>query len=387
MKKITLLMLIILASCSKQESTTETVADSNLNYYDKAYIETASLNEQLEYKRFHLKKIANWLLKNDFEVYEILSQELTNTKEDNFYVGNIYADIISKGSKNLWNEDDITLSLTAFENLDGDDAYPALYLPNIERYINRVPYDSIKPLYAVDDYDEINQVQIMAGYQEDVNKELQPIDEPLVPGIADEEDIIVLSLRPCTDPIGGNNGNKGVGCDTGGGGGGGGQSNDIYHINKMTIKENKEPWPARSDVSLVGFKTLGLPYESGPCGYSIVGASDCLNEPEGRFIKEFKRSWISGEEEQTVGHLIDSYYNPNNVDIYYALVIFERDNWPAGKKTAEIQFPYGMVRTAEFRSWENEYHKVLVKNNNENQGVPRIEGYNQDNSEIRYNLN
>jgi hypothetical protein len=80
MKKITLLLLVVLASCSKQESTTETVSDSNLNYYDKAYIETASLDEQLEYKRFHLKKIANWLLKNDFEVYETLSKELSNTK-------------------------------------------------------------------------------------------------------------------------------------------------------------------------------------------------------------------------------------------------------------------------------------------------------------------
>lgn len=375
-----------MASCSKQEINTEIESNSNLNYYDKAYIETASLNEQLEYKRFHLKKIANWLLKNDYEVYEMLSKGISNTKNDEFFVGNIYEDIMSKKPNNLWNEDDITLSLRAFENLDGEDAYPIIYLPSTERYINRAPYDSIKPLYAVDDYDEINQEQIAVGYQEDENKVLQPINEPLVPGIADEEDIIVLKLGPCTDPIGGNNGNRGVGCDTGGGGGGGGQNYERYYIRQMTVKEHKEPWPERSDVSLVGFKTLGLPYENGACGYSIVGASDCLNEPEGRYMKEFKRRWITGQEEQTLNHLIDSNLNPNNVDMYFALVIFERDNWPAGKKTVDIPFPNGVIRTAQFRSWETEYHKVLVKNNSASQGVPKIDGYCQDNNNIRYNM-
>lgn len=387
MKKITLLLLVVVASCSKQESFTETVSDANLNYYDKAYIETAPLDEQLEYKRFHLKKIANWLLKNDFEVYEILSQELSNTKEDEFFVGNIYEDIIAKGSKNLWNEDDITLSLTAFENLDGEDVYPTIYLPNTERYINRAPYDSIKPLYAMEDFDVTNQQQIAVGYQEDENSELQPINEPFVEGIADEEDIIVLNLGPCTDPIGGNNGNRGVGCDTGSGGGGGGQTYERDYIRQMTIKKNKEPYPFRSDVSLVGFKTYGQPLDSGPCGYSIAGASACLDEPEGRFMKEFKRSWIRDEDEQTLDHLIDANNNPNNVDIYFALVIFERDNWPVGQKTVVFPFPNGVIRTAKFRSLETEYHNVLLKNKPNNEGVPFIYNYSEDNSEIRYNIN
>lgn len=72
--------------------------------------------------------------------------------------------------------------------------------------------------------------------------------------------------------------------------------------------------------------------------------------------------------------------------MYFALVIFERDNWPAGKKTVDIPFPNGVIRTAQFRSWETEYHKVLVKNNSASQGVPKIDGYYQDNNNIRYNM-
>jgi hypothetical protein len=225
----------------------------------------------------------------------------------------------------------------------------------------------------------------MAGYQEDANNELQPINEPLLPGIADEEDIIVLSLRPCTDPIGNNNGNRIVGCENSGGGGGG-PTYERYYYRKMTIKTNKEPWPARSDVSLVGFKTLGLPYENGACGVNIAGASACLDQPEGRYMKEFKRSWISDEDEQTLNHLIDMNINPNNVDMYFALVVFERDNWPAPKQAETFPFPNGVERTAEYRSWETDYHHVLVKNNNASQGVPAIDGYYQDNNDIRYNL-
>ncbi|MCG2429692.1 hypothetical protein [Aequorivita xiaoshiensis] len=394
MKKIILLLLITLVACSKQDSisdkelATEVEIVNNIDYYDKAYIEEASLSEQLEYKRYHLKKVANWLMKNKSDLYEVISTELKiNNNSKRFLVSDIVQEMVLRKSGNIWNNVDLNFSLTAFENLDNDSAYPTVFFPNTSKYTdeNRSPYDDSKQLYAIKDYDEVNEKEIMVGYQENANNELEEINEPVVPSIAEESEIIVLNIGPCTgtDPIGEL---RGLGCNSGGGGGGGGQGLDRHYIRNMTVRENKEPWPERSDVTLVGFKTLGLPYDNGPCGYSITGASDCLNEPEGRYIQEFKRKWIRNENQQTINHVIDAYPNPNNVDMYFALVIFERDNWPASKRTVGIDFPNGVTRTAQFRSWDSEYNKVLVKNKSASQGVSKIDGYSVDNSTIRYNL-
>jgi len=50
--------LQLFSSCSSDEKINEQATPQQVNFLDKAYIEKATVEKQLEYKRFHLLNLA-----------------------------------------------------------------------------------------------------------------------------------------------------------------------------------------------------------------------------------------------------------------------------------------------------------------------------------------
>ena len=391
MKKLILLGLVSLfVSCTDNETIlNETTETADLNMYDKSYIENATFNKKLSYKRFHLKKITTWLLKNDKDVKNALIElnNYNNGKFDTFYVESVISQVLLQNTSN--DEDkmnaeidsELEFSLNAFVDLESESWYPSIRVHDFEKYLSRSPYDSTKTLYAIDDYDEVNEEQIMAGYQENSEGELEVIDETLNEQLAGEDDIVVLELLPCTGG-GGQQQLRGP-CDDDGGGG---QSQNLFRlrVDKMTVKYHKEGWPGRSEINFKGY-SLSAPFGSGDCGNNIAGTSNCYNY-SGKRIERYKRSWINNQDERTQGYQIkfQEDYITNEV-VYF--IIFEEDSFPAPKKTASFLMPNGDVRNFEYRSWQTFYdQQILSMNPDNNYGLPWVSGFYVDENPIKYNL-
>lgn len=397
MKKLAIILVIIFASCSKQETAIEieTANEAQLNYYDKGYIESAPLSEQLEYKRYHMKKITKWLLNNDIHVYNYLSEKLQrNTALEIFYVTNIVNSLKNNKSTSTTEKqfEDLENSLNAFENLDGDTAYPYIHLLNNAKYLSRAPYDDSKPLYALEDFDENNNEELAKGYQENENGELVEINETITPALAGEEDIIVMELGPCggtvnDDPITDRSPCGG----SGGGGGGGTNSGRLVRFDNMKIKDLKEGYPFRSEIHIKAFKEVPNPITNGDCGQPVHSSVNCYDY-DGRGIITWKRRWQN--ETKDLNDWIIAVENVNSTDVVF-YTIFEHDSFPAprnfpvldGNNFAGFIFPNGTQRIFEYRSWQSQYHSVILSlDQNNNFNIPYTQGYNKNNGDITYRL-
>lgn len=78
--------------------------------------------------------------------------------------------------------------------------------------------------------------------------------------------------------------------------------------------------------------------------------------------------------------------NPSTINTVVYYVIFERDNWPTPKKSHTFTFVDGSQRTVEYRSWQSKYHAESVLATGYNNNYEYLNGYTQDNDEIKYNL-
>ncbi len=391
MKKLFILVLCLLVlSCAKEDNNTidET---SSLNLYDKINIEHADLSKQLEYKRFHVKKIISWLIKHNKEVRDVVNEvKKKNSAQERFYVKMI-VDKISNFKK-IKTDQDLEFALNAFTNLDGENWYPVIYFHDFERKNVKVPFDSLKTLYATSDYDTAIQEQITIGYQENSNGELTTIDETLQEGMADENDVIILDLIPCT----GTGGQQQYGACSGGGGGNTPppppppNNSSLHYIDKMTVKYHKESWPERSDVKFVGFKLQNPPVQTQFCGFNFYERS--CTDVDGDMIKKFKWRWVNNETEKTVNFRIDALDPPAyGIPLYFNYVIFEQDSWPAPKNEARFYYSTGSYAYTEYRSWQVYYHKVSLsywqlQSQGNQEGFPWLNGYSVDINPIKYNL-
>ena len=62
--KKALLTVVLFASCSKDSQNEEPATQINTEEFTSTTIENARLEQQLEYKTTHLKKLGNWLTQN-----------------------------------------------------------------------------------------------------------------------------------------------------------------------------------------------------------------------------------------------------------------------------------------------------------------------------------
>ncbi|MCF6307760.1 MAG: hypothetical protein L3J09_07375 [Flavobacteriaceae bacterium] len=351
----------------------------------------APLTEQLAYKRFHLKKLISWLLNNDADVKStLLDIRSKNNKITTFYVENIINSIARKGIIDNETMEELTFSVEAFKNIQGESWNPTIRLTNFENYKNRNPYDNTKPLYAMEDYDEVNQEEIAVGYQENAEGELESIEEELTPALEDENDIIVLALESC-DPNqqqsqgGGQQQEEGFCGPFGGGGYDPPPSSIKLRINKMTIKHFNENWPLRPEIHFQGF-SLSAPFGSGDCGNAITGSANCYNY-SGKRIDIYKRRWVSNQTEKTQNFRIKTQPNYSSPEVIY-YVIFEEDSFPASLEAACFDMPNGDIRCFEYRTNNNAYdqQKLHMNIDDANADFPYAPGFSIDKNSIKYNL-
>ncbi len=396
MKKLFLFSLVALfLSCSTDEAINQENSETaNLNMYNKTYMENAPLTEQLAYKRFHLKKLITWLSNNDADVKStLLDIRSKNNKTTTFYVENIINSIARKGIIDNETMEELTLSVEAFKNIQEESWYPTIRLTNFENYQSRTPYDNTKPLYAMEDYDEVNQEEIAVGYQENAEGELESIEEELTPALEDGNDIIVLALVNNCDPTqqqgqggGGSQQQEGLCYPYGGGGGNNPPPSSIkLRINKMTIKHFNENWPFRPEIHFQGF-SLSAPFGTGDCGNAITGSANCYNY-SGKRIDIYKRRWVSDETEKTQNFRIKTQPNYSSPEVIY-YVIFEEDSFPASLETACFDMPNGDIRCFKYRTNNNAYdqQKLYMDVDGANADFPYAPGFSIDKNSIKYNL-
>ncbi len=393
MKKLFLLLFLtsLFMACTNNDEIIENavVDTAELNMYDKTYIETATLDEKLSYKRFHLKKIASWLNRNKKDVKKAIT-ELNNYNNGNFdtyYIESVINQVLlgqeeqDKTTDNSQIDNELEFSLNAFVNIENESWYPAMRLYDIEKHLSRAPYDSTQTLYAIDDYDTENQEQIMKGYQENSSGELEPINETLNEQLAGEDDIVVLELLPCAD-AGGQQQFRGQ-CDPDGGGS---QYTYRLRIENMTVKHHKEGWPGRSEINFKGY-ALSAPFGSGDCGTNIIGTSNCYSYA-GRRIERYKRSWIDDQDERLQNYLMKTQEDYISDEVVYYL-IFEEDSFPAPLETKTFLMPNGDLRNITYRSWQSPYDKQTVSmnpGNSYNLPSPNYGNFSVDKNSIKYNL-
>ncbi len=392
MKQLIRLLIVglILVSCSKNESIQQDYSESSsFKMYNKSYIENADLSEKLQYRRFHVKKLISWLIKNDKEVRNLVEKaSKSNSGQESYYVETLINKI--SASKKMTITEDIKFALNAFTDIEGESWYPIIYFHDLERKNFKIPFDSLKTLYATSDYDTTTQEQISIGYQENAVGELETVDETLYEGMADENDVIILDLIGCEN----NNQNQQyrTGCGPySGGGGNNPPNNSSYHfIKKMTVKYHKESWPERSDVKFVGFKLQNPPVQTQHCGINYYARS--CTDVDGDMIKKFKWRWVRDKDEKTVNFRIDALDPPpNGIPMYFNFVIFEQDSWPATKRIATFNYSTGSYAYTEYRSWQVYYDKAKlsywpISSQGNFEGFPYLNGFTRDINSIKYNL-
>jgi len=350
-------------------------------------IENATLDEKLAYKRFHLTKIASWLLKNETEVKEALNilNSNYNGEADTFFIESVINQVNSNqeiDKSETINDENLEFSLTAFVDIENESWFPTMRVHDFEKYLSRAPYDDTKTLYALDDYDQTNQEQIMKGYQENTDGDLEPINETLNEQLAGEDDIIVLEILPCTGDGGGQEQLRGL-CDPEGGGT---QYSFRLRIDKMTVKHHKEGWPGRSEINFKGY-ALSAPFGTGDCGNNITGTSNCYIY-SGRSIEQYKRSWINNQDERSQLYLMKTQESEVTDEVVFYL-IFEEDSFPAPLDTKTFQMPNGDLRNITYRSWQSPYDTQTLSMNPANTyglPYPNYNNFSVDKNSIKYNL-
>lgn len=374
-----IVFLQLFTFCSSDEQINEQTTAEQVNFLDKAYIEKAPVNEQLNYKRFHLLKLATWLSHNNEEVRSLVETSNRNTESENLSLESIIVEFKKRGN-NISPEMELSLntSLAAFRNLDGEDWYPFIRYERMSENLNRSPYDDSKPLYAMQDFE--NNEEIAVGYQENSNGDLEEISEKLSQEvIGEEDDIIVIGIGTC--PFA----NVGEPCPF--------QSSVpdppgqlyVLKIGDMKVKSHKEAWPFRSDLSFTGYYEPNLPVYSGDCGEPMYRSVNCYN-PDGSHIDQYKRSWVSDGDTRTQNFKMKSQSNYYTDDIVF-YIIFEHDSWPATVRTHTFPFSNGTARNVIYRSWQVKYDaKSVAMDPSNTYGLPYANNFAVNNSEIEYDL-
>ncbi|WP_136468965.1 hypothetical protein [Flagellimonas onchidii] len=247
-----------------EESTESSITPSDdiiaTDLYDKEYIRLAELDEQLNYRSFHLAQLVSEVVSSKIDYNNSLAQESSKRNGSGKVLLRdlIYSDAFD--NKGGIVDKDIQYSLGAFDGLSEEEMIP---------YIEKIKEgDDSSPLFLMSTYDTKAEREIVIGYQLNSNNELE-----LVEGEILEEDIFGStsgkSGSSSTYKIGTTDGcgnhYKSAKCGTTGttGGTGGTTSTNVtsnnggsqkisLRIEKMKIKDKKESWLEKADVYIAG---------------------------------------------------------------------------------------------------------------------------------------
>jgi hypothetical protein len=381
MRKLFLPLALILSSFFISCSNESTQVADNSKMYDKSYIESASIKEKLEYEKFYLLKLANWVNKKIQEAEfrnEVNSLSKKADKDDNIYIKDLF-NFDRKNNVDKKNNEEIEKSLNAFTNLEGENWFPALTIVNnkIGSSTNKV-LDVTKPIFLFVEEESNDVKENFIGYQADSeDDDLEAVDEPINEINAQGKMMYIMDVITENE-------------NSGGGGGTGNVNYGLSRIEKMTIKDHKEDWiSGASEIHISTYYYRADPDNSGFCGWKLSSSVDCGYE-YGREISTYKRKEVRNEDEKTLNFLFHnnpiSSVNPTTIPLAVYYTIFEKDNWPAPTRNENIYFPNGEHAVIPFRSWQSSYHGTMVMGNSSYPSIPALNGYSYENGGIRYNL-
>ena len=414
------IVLTLLAACSfNQQDTLEVQAIEVGALLSKSEIQNAPIEQQLAYKRHHLKNLAQWLGSRP----EVLAnlEKVSAFAEPRPY---LFEDLLEQQHANGRVSDGseeyemLSSSLDAFKGVDGEVYYPSVFMIEGDGYADEVvkedefidedqvvkedPLIKSDRLYvAIEDADEKGEKFTAYELIDDgIEEKLIPLKIELTPEFISNDRLMVVELDFCGNTVMDVERNaidEIVGCGqnagdpTSGGSTGGSNFNDDLVLNKIKIKDLKESWPGRSEISLKIYKLPAQALVDGTglseyCGESIYASDNCTNFRGRRYMRLKRRQKNRVFE---VDWLLKNESN-NSPDILF-YVIFEADGWPVDLQTKEFSIPGAPFVNPKirFRSWQEEYDYRIVSQSSSQAstyGIPYANTLTIDNSDITYSL-
>lgn len=393
---------MLVTSCINEDSQNVLSLDSTeLSILSKDEIGTASIEDKLRYKRHHLKVLTSFVLKQRVVMDHLMkSNEIQHSDGlQIFLVEKLVDDIIKSGQIKISNNElnKIENSLDAFKGLEGESWYPIIYLRNNSFSEFKNDNEESRTFVAIEDADESG--EFFTAYElldsDGGEQELLILDDNLTPEFVGTDDLIVIELTDCDDTIHQYQPCSVVGDDTYNDGiSSGGSSSQNLVLEKIKIKDLKEGWPGRSEISLKIYKLPEdalIPPVDGEgipeyCGDFVHASDDCTNYQGRRYMvlrrsnvnREFEVNWIMKDEGND--------YNSDDIIFY---VIFEADSWPAVRQTATFDEIPNITTRISFRSWQGYYDRQMASQSTSvanNYGIPYANALIIDNSDIKYNF-
>lgn len=371
--KILVIAMLIFTSCDNSEST-ENLNSENLIVPEitKAELLNATLQQKIDYKRSHMKVLAEWIAKNEKELTNLMSvNHEKSTKEDleTFKLEDLVNQKIAK-STNKPSEEDLKLqkSLDAFKDIEGDTWFPTIFIERIENKFSNKSNATIKTFLAIESEDvngELVEAYEIINGDLDGDESLVPVKESFTPELIGDNILFVMELMYYEEEVSNL-----------------ASYNANLKIDKMTIKALKERWPFRSKVAFKGYKISDSNSIAYDCNEYIFGSVNCWTV-EGKRIGVVKRKWK--DDERTYNWVIKTTNNESSDIIYY--IIFEQDPWPAPIEYEYFTFPNGLVSRIPYKSWQGVFdaQKLSQKSNNI-YNLPYANNFSTENSAIKYNF-
>jgi len=382
---VLLLSILIFTSCNNSEEE-----DITFNALDKSNIENAPLEVQIEYANKHLLDIGKVVAKlshnREFKsiLYKNIQMNVKRGNDNSILVKDLIADINSKSSNAFFitEKDKLSLqnSLKAFYDLDGQDWHPEILISNFETKYQKFLssssskiYDAEKPLIVPVVYEDDNEntEDAYIAYQEQIDDTLVAMDFLITESDAKTREVIFLKIAESCDIIENDMKVDELSKCSSGGGGSGGNSTPKFSLNGMTGKHHKEA-VGRSEIEV---KTQGRSI-TGHFPLTIANVSNTNRD----ISFSYKRRWIRRKTARIHNDRY-IYADPIPQSMYYDVLVFEWDSWPAPNNTRSFTqtLPNGEIyqTSLTYRSWQSPY------NSETKQGAP---SWTFENSGIKYNF-
>lgn len=346
---------LIFTSCSEPEQELEDadIGSNILIEYDASNISSASLEEQVEYTRLNLQIIGKYVSRDlrNGRSQDALLQQINNRPDrfDNDILAMDFFDGIERNSLNLnaKENEELNDAINAFNNIDGINYLPQLYVPFFENRIRDINTErSLNSPLIITPVVEESGLEAFMGYYE--NEDGQFIESGIFVDEEYAENNLVIVIGTGGTDFDGNQ-QRCPGDDQGNGNTGGGDGTPPpatrIKVNNMKVKQHKEDWHnGKSEVEYVSIDVNKNSNE-------VVVNQDPNNINDIRFRK-FSRSEVRNESNISIQRTVNFGASDNES---YLMTIFERDGFPAPIQTSDPILVNGIEYVLIFRSWQSEY--------------------------------
>lgn len=371
-----LLLFIFLSSLSCDHDEDLEVSNDMIlekRMYDKEYIKDATLNEQLNYRIFHLSQLVNELRVSEIEFDKMFSK---NSGKDNsfnklFFSDLLYSNALDNKGKGV--NKNMEFSLGAFMGLSEQDL-----LPYIEKIKNG---DTSDPLFLVSSYDIKNDRETVLGLKLDSEGKLQIVSSDVTEENVFGDKTGKVAGRNAVykvDSDGCGNYYKNAGCGSSGSTGGVTTSGTVA-IRTIQIRDKKDSWLSNAQIR---FQKVTAGDFNSSNFYTHCGINDAWCNLDGDWLAQYSSREV--KKGRVVN--VNKYLGRKSGDfVLYAL--YEYDNWPAPKKTFKRNIN-GADVYVEYRSYQTPYdHNVFTTFSGNRYGVRSRTSYTLENRAIKYNFN